>query len=296
MLIGANLPDVDVLAFLGGPNFPLAFRRGWTHGIPALFVLPFLLAGALAGADRLISRLSGAVIPSAVRPRELLLLSFIAVWSHPLLDTLNVYGIRWLMPLAERWYYGDVLFIVDPWLILILGVGIWFSRRRARSRQLFRTGHEQPARVAIAGAAAYIAIMTFASSAGAAIATREVATLTGEEPSRIMMGPVPVDPFTRRIVAEQEGAYLVAGFHWLRSPRVDPASVRLYPRGPWDSEPVRRASLDRDAQDWLVWARFPAVAIDSTPSTGPVVHFMDIRYAEAPNSGFGSFSVPVPAR
>ena len=34
LLIGANLPDIDVLAYLDGPAADLAFRRGWTHGIP----------------------------------------------------------------------------------------------------------------------------------------------------------------------------------------------------------------------------------------------------------------------
>lgn len=296
LLIGANLPDVDVLAFLGGPNFPLAFRRGWTHGVPALVVLPFLLAAALAGLDRLVNHLRGAVLPSGVRPRQLLLLSCIAVWSHPVLDTLNVYGVRWLMPFAGKWYYGDTLFIIDPWLIVILGAGVWLSRRRARSRELFRTGHEQPARMAIGLAGAYILAMTIASSVGSSVAAREIAGLTGGTPSRVMMGPVPVNPFERRVVAEQEAGYVVAGFDWLRSPHVDPASLRIFPRGPWDTNPVRIASLDPDAKDWLVWARFPAVLIDSAGAGGPVVHFMDLRYAESPNTGFGSFAVPLRER
>ena len=299
LLIGANLPDVDVLAYVGGPNFPLAFRRGWTHGVLALFVLPIVLTAVLAGLDRLVGRLRGAVLPSDVQPRQLLLLSFIAVWSHPLLDTLNVYGVRWLMPFAERWFYGDILFIVDPWLILVLGAGVWLSRRRGRSRELFRNEPGRPARVALATAIAYIAAMTLASSAGSSIATREIAAITGETPSRVMMGPVPADPFTRRVVAEQRGGYVVAGFGWLRSPHIDAASLRTFPRGPWRDPLVQAAARDPDARDWLVWARFPAVTIapaDAAQTGRTVVHFMDIRYAEAPNSGFGSIAVPVGGR
>jgi hypothetical protein len=41
-----------VLAYADGPAADLAFRRGWTHGIPALIVLPFLLAGAMVLLDR----------------------------------------------------------------------------------------------------------------------------------------------------------------------------------------------------------------------------------------------------
>ena len=47
LLIGANLPDVDVLAYFWGPAADLAFRRGWTHGILALALWPFVLTGAM---------------------------------------------------------------------------------------------------------------------------------------------------------------------------------------------------------------------------------------------------------
>ena len=44
LLIAANLPDVDVLSYLRDPLFALTFRRGWTHGILAMAVLPVMLA------------------------------------------------------------------------------------------------------------------------------------------------------------------------------------------------------------------------------------------------------------
>ncbi|MDQ2670869.1 MAG: metal-dependent hydrolase, partial [Gemmatimonadota bacterium] len=242
LLIGANLPDIDVLSYLGGPNFPLAFRRGWTHGVLALVLLPPLLTAALVGFDRLAERMRSAVLPTSVRPRELLLLSYIAVWSHPVLDTLNVYGVRWLMPFAERWFYGDVLFIVDPWLTLVLAAGVWVSRRRARARHVFRTAQEQPARLALGVVVAYIALMTLASVAGSRIASRELTSITGETTTRVMLAPVPVNPFSRRVVAEQEQDYLVAGFRWLASPHIERTSVRRLPRGPWSSDAVQAAS------------------------------------------------------
>ena len=49
LIIGANLPDVDAACFfwLEGTEH-LAFRRGITHGPPALVLLPLVLAGLLA--------------------------------------------------------------------------------------------------------------------------------------------------------------------------------------------------------------------------------------------------------
>ena len=50
--------------------------------------------------------------------------------SHPLLDWLNTYGMRFLMPFDDRWFYGDALFIMDPlvWLLTAAAVVIAHSR------------------------------------------------------------------------------------------------------------------------------------------------------------------------
>ena len=36
LVIGANLPDIDVLSYFAGGDAALGFRRGWTHGVLAL--------------------------------------------------------------------------------------------------------------------------------------------------------------------------------------------------------------------------------------------------------------------
>src|SRR6185295_12562249 len=51
LVIGANLPDVDVFAHFVGSDFALGFRRGWTHGILALVLWPFILTGIMLGWD-----------------------------------------------------------------------------------------------------------------------------------------------------------------------------------------------------------------------------------------------------
>ena len=82
----------------------------------ALALLPFILTVLLL-LVRLASRLRRRWTSSApISIGQLLLLSFIAVLSHPILDTLNTYGVRWLMPLSGEWFYGDTLFIIDPWV------------------------------------------------------------------------------------------------------------------------------------------------------------------------------------
>ena len=128
LLIGANLPDVDAFTMLGDPDLSLLCRRGWTHGVLAMAALPAALTGTLLLVHRMSGRRGRA--PNA---GALLLLSYLAFLTHPLLDWLNNYGVRLLMPFDGRWFYGDAVFILDPWIWLMLGgaVFLFFSKRRA---------------------------------------------------------------------------------------------------------------------------------------------------------------------
>jgi inner membrane protein len=45
----------------------------------------------------------------------------IAAVTHPLLDWTNNYGIRPWLPWSGQWFYGDLVYIVDPYIWLLLG-------------------------------------------------------------------------------------------------------------------------------------------------------------------------------
>lgn len=131
-MIAANAPDVDVLSYVRGSTFALSFRRGITHGVPALVLLPWLVAGAVMAWDRWIRRRRDpAAAPADFR--NVLLLSYVGVATHPVLDWMNTYGMRWWLPFDPSWSYGDALFIVDPWLWLMLGTAVALGATRTRS-------------------------------------------------------------------------------------------------------------------------------------------------------------------
>ncbi len=120
ILMGVNAPDVDVFAGFGFEFEQLAFRRGWTHGVLALVLWPFVLTGVLLAWDRYV-RLQRKPDAAPARAGPLLALTALAVLTHPTLDWLNNYGMRWLMPFSGQWFYGDALFVIDPWVWLLLG-------------------------------------------------------------------------------------------------------------------------------------------------------------------------------
>ncbi len=131
LVIGANLPDVDSLVYFLGSDAGLYYRRGWTHGAVAMIVLPLLLAGLLFVLGR------RNVPPPKVQ--TLVWLSYLGVVTHPLLDWLNTYGVRLLMPLDPRWYYGDAVFIVNPWIWLVLGAAVFVAHSTSRGARVYWT-------------------------------------------------------------------------------------------------------------------------------------------------------------
>ncbi len=122
-VVGANLPDSDVLWIavlqsLGRLDElgALLQHRGDTHTLLAALIWIPLLSGAA------IAALRRSVVSALVPPRRasdagwLVLLASAAVLSHILLDFTNDYGVHPLSPFSHRWFYGDSVFIIEPWL------------------------------------------------------------------------------------------------------------------------------------------------------------------------------------
>src|SRR5687768_8018780 len=174
LMVAANLPDIDVLAFASAVP-AVAIRRGWTHGVLSWIVLPILFAGLLLAIERLRSN---------PRPRSrfssLLLLAYIGVVVHVLMDWLNTYGVRLLMPFSPRWFYGDAVFVVDVWLWLILGLGVWLSRRYDRPAA---------ARLALTVSLVYVLGMVWSASAARQYVLEAWIQQHGAPPNALMVGP-----------------------------------------------------------------------------------------------------------
>lgn len=267
LLIGANVADVDALAYLKGTLAALTFRRGLTHGIVATALWPFVVTGLLLAWDRAVRRSRRPEAPPA-RPGPLLLLSAIGVLSHPLLDLLNTYGVRLLSPFSDRWFYGDALFIVDPWLWLLLGGGAFLSRH-ARRRGV--SGGERPARIALGLAGAYAVLML---AGGRVVAGRIADTFTsgGKPVESVLAAPMPVTPAHRRLVVDEGSMYAIGSWEPFARPQ-----IRLLP------DPILKESTPGLAQEsaatengrrFLRWARYPI--FERLPDGGVLIR--DARY------------------
>jgi len=140
LVLGANLPDIDVVGLLWlDSKEALGFRRGITHGPIGVVLLPAVLAALLWGFDRW--QESRGKRPQGRDPvslKWLYILGLIGAISHTLMDWLNVYGVRFLYPFKSQWYYGDTLFIIDVWLWALLALSVWWSARGEKRGQNWR--------------------------------------------------------------------------------------------------------------------------------------------------------------
>ena len=275
LVVGANLPDIDAPAAFAAAG--LALRRGITHGIPALVVLPFALTGALL----LFGRRKGA---GGVAPGQLLLLSAIAVVSHPLLDWMNSYGMRWLMPFRSEWSYRDTLFIIDPWLLLLLGAAWWIGRRGRNSGSPERIARgERSARRLVAASAGYVLLMALVTAVGRRVAAESL-RLEHPDHRRLMVAPPFLASWRREVIVDAGDHYRLGTLHWLPRPSLElfpgavPKQLELLPAAP---RSVRLTSL-------LGWARFPFVEREASGLRAD-----DLRYA-GPSGSFASVRIPDP--
>jgi inner membrane protein len=289
LIVAANLPDVDALGILFGEN--LAWRRGWTHGPVAMLVLPPLLVGAMVQLDRWQARRGKR--PADRPPLHvgwLFALAYIGWVSHPLLDLMNTYGIRLLMPLSERWFYGDTLFIIDVWLWTALALGVWLSGRRRR-RGSANPG--RPALISLVATAAYTAAMG-ASSVAAERLTREAAEAQGHGPIRsVVASPVPLNPFRRELVFATDDSYGFGALRWTPSP-----SLRLEPRlipTNMDHPAIAEARRVKAVRDFLYWSRLPFARVDRR-ADGTFVTISDARYSKGAAAGQFTRTLRLPPR
>ena len=265
LIIAANLPDVDFVFYFVDNASAYAFRRGITHGLPAILVLPVLLALLMAALDRLFTRKGKGPDASL---RWLVILSLIGVASHPSLDWLNNYGMRWLMPFSERWFYGDTLFIVDPVVWLTLIAGIWFARRSGFDLVAW---YRRPASISLAVFVGYILVSLSLTQVAENAA---LAAVSANPPRRIMASPVPANPLRRDIIFDYGEEYRFGRVVFAPGPRLV-LEDDVVATGP--PELFERVRDTRDGGWFLQWSRFPFVVLNNS-GEGLVATVADARY------------------
>jgi inner membrane protein len=110
--ICGTLPDLDVFIPHGDPISDMTQHRAHSH---ALFYLMLV--------SPLIAWVAVKVHHDQPQWRRWWLAVWLALWSHPLLDWMTVYGIRLGLPFTDRPFGLGTIFIIDPLFTLPMVVG-----------------------------------------------------------------------------------------------------------------------------------------------------------------------------
>ncbi len=259
LIIGANLPDIDAACFfwLDGTQH-LGFRRGITHGPIAMVILPIILCGILIAYDAWQSKRGKR--PESRLPIHkgwLLALAFIGTLSHPALDWLNNYGVRFLEPFSSQWFYGDTMFIIDLWIWLALGLGMFISLRREKKQHI---RWYRPALISGVAVLSYISVNMMITADAVSRTENEISqSVDRNQIKQIVASPVPFIFWHREILLGDPNNYYKASYSLFDKGRVldDSQPIEISKHAPpiLDLESLREDNPDLDA--FLFWSRMP---------------------------------------
>ncbi len=287
LTLGAEAADLDVFGRFRGAAFGFAHHRGFTHsflGVP-------LVAVVVVGLVYLVWRLRGRKTNDPnLPPRWGLLFAYacLAGLSHILLDFTNNYGVRPFWPFSEKWYSWDIVFIIEPVMLLFLILGLvvpsLFSlidteigarRRGPRGRVA--------ASLALVGVVLLWGVRDYEHRR--AVNALEARTYNDADPLRASAYPKWIDPFHWDGVVETPAFFALAPVNSL-SPEVDPEGRMEIHYKPEETAVTLAAKKSYVGRVFLDWAQYPITETETLqpPQEGYIVHFQDLRYVGVPSA------------
>lgn len=200
-LIG-TLPDLDSFIPYGSAVASFTFHRSFSHSLIVLALVAPLVAWLLLMLLR----------PPPEQHGRWLLLVFLVLLTHPLLDAFTVYGTQLLWPLSEHPYSGSTIFIVDPAYTLPLAIGVLLALTFNR-RSRWRAPANQAGLLISSLYLAWSVAAFFLVREG----MREELERRGIDYERLLVNPAPLNTLLWRAVVMAEGGYFEAWYPLLES-------------------------------------------------------------------------------
>ncbi len=189
----ATLPDLDVLVPYGDPVRDFTFHRSTSHSLLWLSLAALPLAWLAARLHR----------SSGARLRDWLALVWLALVSHPLLDSFTVYGTQLLLPFTDFPVGVGSIFIIDPLYTVPLLVGVlaamaWRRRRPDLGMRWNACG--------LALSTVYLAWSVGAQAHVEGVVQRTLA-LSTISAGRVLVTPTPFNTLLWRVVVMDDHGY-----------------------------------------------------------------------------------------
>jgi len=216
LLVGAvvgSLPDLDVLISFGGAVKDFTWHRSYSHSLIVLTLVAPLLALVLQSIERRWWPDTG------LRLRRWWLMCWLALVTHPLLDSFTVYGTQLFWPLSDYAVSGSSIFIIDPVYTVILLAGIAFAWRRTVRGHRMNT-------VALCLSCVYL-LWSVAAKWHAHGFARDSLAQQSVDYDRLLSTPMPFTTFGWRFVVMTGSGYST-GYYSLLDPAGQPLRLTDY--------------------------------------------------------------------
>jgi inner membrane protein len=293
LTLAAEAPDLDVLSRFGGSAFGLNHHRGFTHsflGVP-------IVAAAVVGFVYLLWRLRGRKTRNPnLPPRWGLLFAFacLAGLSHILLDFTNNYGVRPFWPFSERWYSWDIVFIVEPVLLVLLTLGLILPALFSLVNEEIGAGKKDAGpRGRLAATLALLAVFAYWGLRDyehrRAVAALQARTYQDADAIRVSAYPYWVNPFRWHGVVETPNFFATMDVDSLNlnsmSPEVDTEARMQIHYKPEETPVTLAAKKTYLGRVYLSWAQYPITETEQLQNdpiengrAAYLVRFRDLRY------------------
>jgi len=220
--------------------------------------------------------------------------AYLAGLSHILLDYTNNYGVRPFWPFSEKWYSWDIVFIVEPIILILLVSGlvlpVFFSfiDREIGVRRKHPAGR-RGATLALLGVVVLWGVRDYEHRR--AVNALEARTYESADPLRASAFPLWWTPFRWVGVVETRNFFATMMVD-STAPEVDPDGAMQAFYKPEETPATLAAKRSYLGRVYLDWAQYPITETEAlglgeveAPEHGYIVRFKDLRFQQPGRAG-----------
>jgi inner membrane protein len=211
--------------------------------------------------------------------------------SHILLDFTTNYGVRPFWPFSERWISWDIVFIVEPVLLVVLTLGLILPALFSLINEEIGARSKGPRAMPAGRLAATLALLAVFACWGLrdyehrrAVAALQSRNYQGADAIRVSAYPYWINPFRWYGVVETPAFFAAMDVDSL-APEVDPEAQMQIHYKPEETPVSLAAKRTYLGRVYLSWAQYPLIEteqIENDPVENAraayVVRFRDLRY------------------
>lgn len=289
LTLAFEAPDIDSVFYFRDSIAGLQHHRGITH---SLVGAPFMAAGVVAivygfhrwrsARQKVIAEdAPGGTVPKLL-PNWKLLYGYALLGSlvHLFQDFTNNYGVRPFAPFNEKWYSWDIVFIVDPIMLLAMFLALVLPGLMALITE--EIGSRKPqfrgrgaAILALICVAAVILVRHVEHRR--AVNALNARTYRSEDPLRVSAFPQPINPLSWNGVVETQDFLEMTPVD-SGSGDVDPQNIAVVRFKPEETPVTLAAKKSRLGRVYLDWASYPLLTVEKLEGERYQVQFEDLRF------------------